>query len=650
MMVQANQQSQRPGGFANRLFTTISYTDRMKAGGRLLRRLLAVMLLACGLLWAPAAQAQNCGQATGQGTAPASWQTYCWLNLNNYNDITARSASGQNLSFTLPDGSTLSFNARVTGTNPAYFAQISPSWTGAAVGNSAFTGIPGRPVLYSSQAGTSRIALTNITITPPAGGGVTVYSFVVADAESSNDGEALRLSTNGGAWQLLDTVPPSSGSTFPAIAGVGSSNVTVTGVSGTVGAHILGSNSPTSVTVETQSGGLQGVMFAIRFATIRLQTQILGARVTAADQFQFQIASTTTNAAISSGTTSGTGNGPFTTNPLSMSAGIPISLRVAMATGSSSALTAYAANLTCVNNSGATRSTLPNNLSTTSADIGQLQFGESLVCTYALGAQPRLRLRKLLGTGGRRFAGDQFTVRIMDGTTVFASSTTTGTGGTVNNGDTTLTQVVNGRTYTLNEIAAGTANLGNYNATMACTNAASGGSTTALPNAVGGSITLRPGDAVTCVITNTRRQTAVLVIEKNSAVISDPVNGTTNPKLIPGAIVEYAITVRNVGSGTVDSSSIIIIDTMPANMAFATGTPVTFTNGSTTSGLTTFNAETMVRYSSAAGGAAPYTYTPTGSFDANVRGIRIAPTGTMSAATSTTAQPSFTIRFRARVQ
>ncbi len=635
--------------FANRLFTMISYPVRMSGPRITIRRLLALMLLVCGMMWSPAAQAQDCAQAASQGTAPASWQTYCWLNLANYSDTTARGASGQNMSFTLPDGSTLTFNARVTGTNPAYNAVTAPSWVGAAVGNSAFIGIPGRPVLYSAQAGTSTIAITNIAIAPPAGGGVTVYSFVVADAESSNDAEALRMSTNGGAWQLLDSVNPASGSTFPTIAGVGTGNVAIGGVPGTVGAYILGSNSPTSVTVETQSGGLQGVVFAIRFATIRLQTQILGTRINTADQFQYQIASTATNAAIVTGATSGTGNGPFTTNPLSMSAGIPLTLRLGMAAGSSSTLPQYAAILTCVNTAGTTRSGLPADLVTTSAAIGQLQFGESLVCTYSLGAQPRLRLRKLLGTGGRLFANDQFTVRIRSGTTVTASSTTTGTTTTVTAGDTNLVQVVAGQSYTLDEIAAGTTSLGNYTASIGCTNATTGSATT-LPTAVGGAITLRPGDTITCSITNTRRAVAVLVIEKTSAVISDPVNGTTNPKLIPGAIVEYIVNVRNVGAGPVDASSIVILDVMPAEMAFSTGTPVTFTNGTTTSGLNAFSAASMVAYSSASGGAAPFTYTPTGSFDGNVRGIRIAPTGTMATATSATAQPSFTIRFRAQVR
>ena len=38
---------------------------------------------------------------------------------------------------------------------------------------------------------------------------------------------------------------------------------------------------------------------------------------------------------------------------------------------------------------------------------------------------------------------------------------------------------------------------------------------------------------------------ANLTATKTSRVISDPLNGTTNPKLIPGAVVEYCITVAN---------------------------------------------------------------------------------------------------------
>lgn len=634
---------------ANAIFTMFSYADGMIARALRIRHLLAVIVLMCALAWSPAAQAQNCGQATSQGSAPANWETYCWLNFANYNDTTARTAAGQNLSFTLPDGSVLSLNARVTGTTTAYNAVTAPSWTGAAIGNTAFIGIPGRPVVYTAAGGTRTITLSNITVTPPAGASATIYSFVVADAESSNENEALRITTNGGGWQLLDSVNPISGSLFPTLAGVGTASATITGRSGTVGAFILGSNSPTTVTVETTAGGLQGVMFAIRFATIRLQGNLVGSRVNTADQFTYQIANTTNSATVASGTSSGTGNGPFSTPAVSMSAGMPITLRIGMASGSVSALTAYSSNLTCVNSAGTTRAVLPNNLTTNSAAIGQLQFGEFLVCTFTTGAQPRLQLRKLLASTGRRFAGDQFTIRIRQDNTIVASRTTTGAGATITNGDTGLVQVAISTPYILDEIAAGTTSLANYDATMSCTNSFSG-SSTVLPTTVGASVTPRPGDVIVCTITNTRSLTAELVVEKSSIVISDPVNGTVNPKLIPGAIVEYIITVRNVGVGQPDTAGVFITDIMPANMAFATGTSVTFTNGTPTSGITTFNAATMVTYSSAANGAGPFTYTPVGPFDINVRGIRIVPAGRMNAATSATSQPNFTLRFRARMQ
>lgn len=616
---------------------------------QILNRLLAALLLAAAMMWATSAQAQNCGQAATQGTAPASWQTYCWLNLTNYNDATARSASGQNLTFALPDGSTLSFNARVTGgTTTAYNSATAPSWTGAAIGNTAFVGIPGRPVLYTAAAGTRTIALSGITILPPAGATASVFSFIVADAESSNQSESLTMTTNGAPWQLLDTVPPVSGGTFPLIAGLGSSTVNINGVSGSVGAHVLGSNSPTNITVQTVAGGLQGVMFAVRFASIRLQKSVVGARISASDQFRYEVVSNVTNTAILGGTTSGGGGGPFTVPPIVMSAGVPVTLRETMAPGSASALNQYSSTLTCVNIAGPTRPSLPNNLAVTSFNLGVLQFGEALVCTFTNGALPRLQLRKVLN-GDRRFTGDQFTVRIMQGQTVIAASSTTGTGGTVNLGDTGLVMLQTGQSYSIDEIAAGTANLGNYTSTLSCSNATTGTGTT-LPNALPGIIVPGVGDTINCVITNERRNTAVLVIEKTSQIISDPVNGTSNPKAIPGAVIEYAITIRNAGRERVDSNSIVIVDVMPSGMAFAAGTPITFSDGSPSSGLSAFNQNTMVSFSSQLGGLAPFNYIPTGAFDQAVRGIRITPAGRMERASSGTSQPSFTIRFRARVE
>ena len=55
-------------------------------------------------------------------------------------------------------------------------------------------------------------------------------------------------------------------------------------------------------------------------------------------------------------------------------------------------------------------------------------------------------------------------------------------------------------------------------------------------------------------------------LTKSSVVISDPINGTENPKAIPGAVVEYTITLIN--TGTADATNVVITDELPANTTF----------------------------------------------------------------------------------
>lgn len=169
-----------------------------------------------------------------------------------------------------------------------------------------------------------------------------------------------------------------------------------------------------------------------------------------------------------------------------------------------------------------------------------------------------------------------------------------------------------------------------------------------------GSYDLNAANNSTTDPTTVVRPTPTLVVAKVSRVLSDPVNGTTNPKRIPGSIVEYSITVTNTGPGAVDASTLAITDPVPANtqlyVSTASGNPVEFLNGTPASGLT-FNYASNVGYSSQAGGGTPYTYVPVpdaAGFDAAARGLRIAPTGAMSAA-GAAGNPSFTIRFRVRI-
>jgi hypothetical protein len=611
--------------------------------GRVQKFCAQVFALAALFLCAPAF-ANTCSPATTQGTAPPEWQTYCWLDFTGYNDATAKSASGQDFSFTLTDGSILTLNVKATSPNATAFGAVTaPSWTGAAVGNSAFIGIPGRPIIYTAASGSSTVTISNISITAPAGAGAaTAYMFVAADAESTDNSESLAFTTNGGGWTILDQVNPITGSQYPTTSGVGTATFTASGagLTGNVGGWIVGSVTPTTVSSTMGAGGLQGAMFAVRFASLKLTKQIVSSRINAADQFTYTVRSTLTSATLTSGTTTGTGNGPFSSAVVSLASGLPLTLSETMATGSVSPLASYNSRLTCRN----AANVVTVDLVTTSYSYGALSYGDAINCTFTNTPLPRLTLTKALA-GTRVFTGDQFTMNLGAGATTVATTTTTGTGATIATGSTPQFLGAVGTAYSFNEVAAGTTNLTYYTSGIACTNAYTA-STTALPNTVGGSVTPVLGDNITCTITNTPKPNqASLTIVKSMTLVSDPVNGTTNPKLIPGAIVDYNITVTNAGTGLVDLSTVVINDPIPANLAtFVGANAVTFINGTPSSGLS-FAYPTNVTWTRT--GGLPLVPDAAG-YDGAVTNVRIAPTGTMPAATAG-GQPTFTVRFRARI-
>ncbi len=65
-------------------------------------------------------------------------------------------------------------------------------------------------------------------------------------------------------------------------------------------------------------------------------------------------------------------------------------------------------------------------------------------------------------------------------------------------------------------------------------------------------------------------QTATLTLDKRSRIVSDPFNGTTNPKFIPGATVEYCISIANAAGGA-SASNIVITDVLPTTLTFVAG-------------------------------------------------------------------------------
>ena len=78
------------------------------------------------------------------------------------------------------------------------------------------------------------------------------------------------------------------------------------------------------------------------------------------------------------------------------------------------------------------------------------------------------------------------------------------------------------------------------------------------------------------------RPTTNLTIAKTSILITDPVNGTTGPKAIPGATMRYCILVTNNGSGT--ATGINVADPLPVATTFVPGS---LRSGTSCAGATT---------------------------------------------------------------
>jgi uncharacterized repeat protein (TIGR01451 family) len=236
-------------------------------GGRV-RAVIGLLALLAAVWSAPAsAVTSTCGPAASQGVnGPADFATYCWIDFTGYVDATAQTTGGQAFTITLTGGSTLSFTLKVTG--PSLAGTTVPTWTGAALGQSAFITIPGKPSLYQTAgAGTTTVTLSNLVLT--VGSGTVPYAIVAADAESTNGGETLSFTTNGNPWTLLASMAFTGSTTFPTLSGTGTTTVTETGVAGNVGAYAFATQgSPTTITSTLLGSGLQGIAFAVKFHAV----------------------------------------------------------------------------------------------------------------------------------------------------------------------------------------------------------------------------------------------------------------------------------------------------------------------------------------------------------------------------------------------
>jgi len=152
-----------------------------------------------------------------------------------------------------------------------------------------------------------------------------------------------------------------------------------------------------------------------------------------------------------------------------------------------------------------------------------------------------------------------------------------------------------------------------------------------------------------------------IVMVKTLNTYSDPINGSANPKSIPGASMLYAIQIYNQGAGSADSNSITATDRIPDNTSLFVGDingagsgPVYFEDGSTPSGLNfTYSGlgslTDDVEFSNDGGASFDYIPTPgPEGYDGNITHIRINPKGVFDGALDGN-YPSFLLRFRVRI-
>jgi len=145
-------------------------------------------------------------------------------------------------------------------------------------------------------------------------------------------------------------------------------------------------------------------------------------------------------------------------------------------------------------------------------------------------------------------------------------------------------------------------------------------------------------------------------------LVSDPANGTVNPKAIPGAVLLYSLNVSNGSAGYPDSNSVVVVQSVPAQASLYVGDlgaggsgPVAFTQGSPPSGLSyaysglTSTADDLAFSNN---GGVSFAYTPVADasgYDSAVTHIRVSPRGLFAGA-SGSGSPSFTISYRITVK
>lgn len=215
-------------------------------------------------------------------------QRVCWLDMSKFNSETAKKRDGQKMTVNLGGGLTMSFTAQYFG-NRTVVASGVPTWDNRAAhpgeaGHHAIFGVEGysdfptgsKPALYQDNGyqNDSKIQLSDITITKNGQKVANLqYSFVMADAESTNEDEQMVYKSSSAIRQLGSY--PTSDSNYRFCNPQFSNNnqtITCTGKDGDSvpqGIRLYTTSTPTQVSIEMKNsdpGSRQGAAFGVIFS------------------------------------------------------------------------------------------------------------------------------------------------------------------------------------------------------------------------------------------------------------------------------------------------------------------------------------------------------------------------------------------------
>ena len=215
-------------------------------------------------------------------------QRVCWLDMSKFNSNTAKKRDGQKMTVNLGGGLTMSFTARYSG-NRTVVASGVPTWDNRAAhpgeaGHHAIFGVEGysdfptesKPALYQNDGNQndSKIQLSDITITKNGQNVANLqYSFVMADAESTNKDEQM-VYTSSSAITQLGSYPTGDSNYRFCSPQFSDKNQTITctgkdGDSVPQGIRLYTTSTPSNVSIEMKNSGpgsRQGAAFGVIFS------------------------------------------------------------------------------------------------------------------------------------------------------------------------------------------------------------------------------------------------------------------------------------------------------------------------------------------------------------------------------------------------